>query len=885
MSAQDSTLHIYLHDDTVHLNEHFCLTVRANSFASIEAFQLSINFDPYLLDFDSVGQLNQTIDLDESFFGLQETHIGIVRLGFFDPFESYTLPDSAVLFSLCFTAYGQPGELCPVNLADFPLPLEFISNEQVIDDFTRRDGRVEVVGGDSLTLITSSCKTGLDDSTGTLSVSAYGGNPPYFILWQHTFNSDFSGGFGLDTFGDTRVISNLIEGRYRLTITDEDGNRFRDSINLRKANDLVYSTLVGQPTCDNTPDGVIVIDSVQGGIVPAQFKWSDGVMFSQERYDLFAGEYTITITQPLGCRITDTFLLQANSIQTTIIEEDETCLDRGDGRFQIDVFGGDPIDSLGYVIFYKEDTITGSVVVDSLLSAGTHPVLILDSIGCEKKVDVSIGTGLSFGVDELMTDNVSCFGDSSGSIYLEPKTITGLEILPYHFEWSNADSAMVDSSSILLFDLPNGNYSITVTSDGLEGCAWDTTFIITQPPFMNVQTASITPASCDPDNDGEATINITGGTPDGDGGYLIIWDNLEDSTTAVQLSADTHSVRVIDLEGCVVEHEVVIPNTDPPTVIGASIRNMRCDSAAIGSILTIFSSPFGIEKYRWSTGDSTSSIDNIGPGLYEVTVTDRNGCTDTFNFRAEIPIGPNIDSLLIQNIQCAGDTNGRLDVVFTMGEGDIDRIEWNEVVGTDSLLNLRSGGYNVIVYDNNACVDSAATTIVEPEVLDVDFDVSDDVNDTGVGSILATVSGGWSPYEYDWMADTIPTDSAIYNLHAGTYFLQLVDAEGCIIMDTVQVFSVSSVKGTLQDVFTIVPYPNPASSVLNFDQTPLKEETGFSFVIYDMHGMNCLSGKLESLEDIVVDISTLANGAYTIIWVSEQGGVFGSRFIKQRDQP
>ena len=876
--AQDSLAHFYLTDTSVALQEQVCLPLRVNNFDSIEAFQLSINFDPYLLDFDSIGHLNADIGLNLG-FGLQEKHLGIIRLVFFDPFTSHTLADSAVLFTICYTAYGLTDELCPVNIANFPLPLEVISMEQEVDA-TSSNAIVDIIAGSNLELLSSACKTGLNDSTGSLSFTVYGGNPPYFAIWQHTFNSNFSGGFGIDTFGETYVLNNLIEGRYRISITDEDGSRIRDSLNVIKANDLTYFIDITNPVCDNDPTGSIRIDSLTGGIRPSQFKWSDGELFSKTRKDLSAGDYYLTITSPLGCRTVDTFLLESTTIQANVQAFDESCLNKNDGSFILSASGGHPINGAHYLYVYKSDTISASFLQDSQLAVGDYEIQIIDSLGCAKFVDIEIGTGLSFGISEVTVVGVNCFGESSASIFLRPKTLTGDEILPYSFDWTGTDSARIDSASILLDNLSAGTYTISISNASIQGCSIDTTFIISQPPFLSVATTSIVPSSCVPGDDGEARIQITGGTPDGDGKYFISWDNGEDSTVAVSLSAGLHTIRVLDLNGCLREHEVEIPTTDPPGLIGSSIRDFRCDSLPVGSILTVFSSPFGIDSYEWSTGDMSSSIDNLIPGVYTCIVTDRNGCIDTFSFDAPAPMGPEISDVIVNNIQCFGDTNGRIDIIYNLGPGTLDSITWNGNLGGDSLINLRSGGYRVKLYDTNGCVDSAATTLVNPEVIHITYSSLPDSNLLNTGTIAATVTGGWSPYSFSWTPGTHRDSSFIDNLAKGTYYLTLVDAEGCAYTDSVVVDFVSGIYQYSQDVDYSI-FPNPSSSYLNLDWHLDTECANCKIVVFGSLGQQqYYKETMPSLMPWQLDISEFAIGQYWLAIISEGKVVAVSTFHK-----
>lgn len=878
LRAQDSTIHVYIVEDTVRMGKQVCMPVYVDNFVNIDAFQLSFNFDPYLLDFDSVANLNTDIGLTEGFFGLQETHLGIVRITFFDALMSHTVPDSSTLFELCFTAYGTPDELCPVNISNFPLPIEFISNLQNATNFSTRSAELDILPSDTLTGLVNSCHNVFPDTTGSLSISAYGGTPPYFVLWQHTFNANFSGGFSLNDEGDVQEIENLIEGRYRISITDNDGTRFRDSINLVRANTLNYVSTIEHPICDNTFEGSIEIDSLQGGIVPSQFKWSDGELFSRNRSGLTTGEYYLTITQPLGCRIIDTFTLSANSIIPAIDVANESCLDTADGGFTLSLMGGNPIDTLGYEIYYNNDTTFGFSLADTGLAIGQYNVLVRDSLGCEKEIDFEVRSGVSFGVDSLSLSPVRCFGDSTASIYLRPKNLSGDEVLPYTFSWTGTDSAVVDSQSIYLPNLPRGSYSIRVTNDAAPGCFWDTSFVFGHPPFLNVLTSNVVPASCDPGMDGEATISIFGGTPDGDGKYLILWPNGQDSTTATMLSADTITVRVIDAEGCQATHDVIVPSTPPPTLIGSSIRDIRCDSMPRGSILTIFSSPFGLESYAWSTGDSTSNIEDIRPGAYTCTVTDRNGCSAVFDFEAKVPNGPEITDFMIDNIQCHGDSNGRLEVSYIEGDNIIAGVSWNGFPGRDSLTNLPPGGYTGIVFDAAGCTDTVATTLLDPTPISISHTIIDDVDGQGIGSITSTPTGGWSPYQYSWIPDSLPNDSIVSNLVMGAYVLTVEDAQGCQKVDTVLVDEVSAtVNISSKSAWTL--FPNPTSSELTISPPHHIIEGQLDISVYDAQGKKMLSKQVNTFP-ATIDVNILPSGSYHLKVSSTALSLVDLHFIK-----
>jgi PKD repeat protein len=83
---------------------------------------------------------------------------------------------------------------------------------------------------------------------------------------------------------------------------------------------------------------------------------------------------------------------------------------------------------------------------------------------------------------------------------------------------------------------------------------------------------------------------------------------------------------------------------------------------------------------------------------------------------------------------------------------------------SDSLNNYTFTDSNFITVVNSPRIDSLIKT---PN------------NCNGNGSILAQVSGGYSPYHYTWAPGTFPDSIAIVGLRAGLYTLLVTDSNGC----------------------------------------------------------------------------------------------------------
>ena len=130
---------------------------------------------------------------------------------------------------------------------------------------------------------------------------------------------------------------------------------------------------------------------------------------------------------------------------------------------------------------------------------------------------------------------------------------------------------------------------------------------------------------------------------------------------------------------------------------------------------------------------------------------------------------------------------------------------------------------------------------------------------SATGSAVATVSGGASPYTYDWSNGA--TGSSITNVVSGTYALTVVDANGCqFVDDTVNVTYVNGILQLSADQQVKV-YPNPATDVLNLIWS---QKSNAEVTVLDLNG-NVIStftasGDMKS----VCNVRNLAAGAYLL---------------------
>ena len=152
------------------------------------------------------------------------------------------------------------------------------------------------------------------------------------------------------------------------------------------------------------------------------------------------------------------------------------------------------------------------------------------------------------------------------------------------------------------------------------------------------------------------------------------------------------------------------------------------------------------------------------------------------------------------NIGCNGTSDGNAVSLPQGGVAPYDFV-WNTTqtvsgVNSDTLFDLAAGTYTVTITDNNGCLANDSVTIIVPPPLEVTMD-STNVSCHGGrdGTTTATGIGGTPPYNYLWSHGD-DSSTAIF-LRAGVYTATVIDASGCVIQDSIEIFSPLPISLTL----------------------------------------------------------------------------------------
>jgi Tol biopolymer transport system component len=179
----------------------------------------------------------------------------------------------------------------------------------------------------------------------------------------------------------------------------------------------------------------------------------------------------------------------------------------------------------------------------------------------------------------------------------------------------------------------------------------------------------------------------------------------------------------------------------------------------------------------WSDGQTTTLADNLASGIYQVTVTDSEGCSDTKSATIDEIGGPWITFSYITDNPCYGMNEGAIDITV-FGIAPPYSYEWSNGAVTEDINGLAAGTYHVNVTDKAGCKKNGSFKILEPAPLNLTISTTNSAVITTNGSAQVKVSGGTSPYEYYWQ-ETGTTESLETGLGSGTYHAVITDANGC----------------------------------------------------------------------------------------------------------
>lgn len=315
--------------------------------------------------------------------------------------------------------------------------------------------------------------------------------------------------------------------------------------------------------------------------------------------------------------------------------------------------------------------------------------------------------------------DVSCFGLSDGSVKAIP---SGGASLQYQYAWATNTAIPTPGNSQVWYNLSAGTYTVTVTD--IANCTAVATVTLTNPDELDITSISTVDVTCNGAQNGSITLDgVTGGTQDNNNTYYYIWyfagtpdvyiPGTNNNSFLTNLSGDSYKVVVVDANNCEITETVDVFEADAMTYTGGAITTPSCynyEDGAIASVVVAGGvSPYDYQWYKDGnilTGETSTSLSNIGDGEYTLEVTDDDGCTIEFDFTVTEPDAIIANVALVSGITCNGEDDGSLTVNISP-LGGIYTVLWSGPNGFSSndvtIADLEPGNYSVQVQDDDLC--------------------------------------------------------------------------------------------------------------------------------------------------------------------------------------
>jgi hypothetical protein len=243
---------------------------------------------------------------------------------------------------------------------------------------------------------------------------------------------------------------------------------------------------------------------------------------------------------------------------------------------------------------------------------------------------------------------------------------------------------------------------------------------------------------------------------------------------------------------------------------------------------------------------SADTLSMLSPGDYTVTVVGNSMCgtvSETVTISSASTLSASISGNMLL---CAGESNGTLIATQSGGVAPYT-YSWSTGGLTAQADLLGAGTHTVTITDNNGCTVVDSMQVTEPLPIAASFAVVDEA--TGCdGAATVVISGGTAGYSVLWdLAAGNQTTTTATGLCAGTYFVSIADANGCVIKPSVVVSSTIAIA-ELESEIGLEVYPNPNT------------------------GQFLLSFELESAEDVEITVLDIAGQE---VYRRKHGNVIG----------
>jgi gliding motility-associated-like protein len=552
----------------------------------------------------------------------------------------------------------------------------------------------------------------------------------------------------------TQSISVTTSGTYTVTLTNASGC---------SATSLpVAVTIFATPTATITAGGATTF--CQGGNVTLNanagsgysYQWNNNTN-NQSLVVSTAGTYTVTVTDANGCSATSAVTtVTVNPLPTTTSIFGSTALCVGTTT----ILGTTSLNPTWSSSNTAVATVSATGVVTGV-TAGTATITysITNANGCSNTASTTVT------VSPLPTATIAAVGNTTfcqgGSVTLLAANAPSGSTFVY--QWRLNGTAIVGAIGNTYVATASGNYSVTITANGLcQATSANTTVTVNPLPVLAANTGAT--SVCQGSTTTLANTTATGTWTSSDNTIATINPG-NGLVTGENAGTVTLTYTFTNANGCTsaVSTNFTV-NALPTAAITANGTTTFCQ----GGNVTLTASTG--TSYLWSNGATTASIVTNTSGNYVVTVTNANGCS-----AVSIPMMVTVNPLPVAAITANGPTTfcqgGNVTLVASTGTS----YAWSNGAITQSITVSTAGTYSVTVTNSDGCSATSASTTVTVNALPTPTITASGATTFCQGSTVTLTSSAGTAYL--WSSGET-TQSIIANVD-GPYSVTVTNASGC----------------------------------------------------------------------------------------------------------
>jgi hypothetical protein len=552
---------------------------------------------------------------------------------------------------------------------------------------------------DYILRVTGDCE---NTGEGAVYIEPIGGEPPYDINWISPF-------YPSDLSVTSTTKTNLSSGTYQLVITDSTTPDDLERPFLFTISDSSFCVSIssdGTYCAENNGIIGVTADTSSNNVTYYLYNLDNVLINSATTvvgFNQFIGlspdVYYVIAEDEGGC----TAKTQTCSIKPStdfdyelFVVDNSECFNATGRIFVVNQNSSGP-----YTYQWSNGETTQSI---SGLTSGQYSVTVTDKFGCSKTKITTVNTLPKPEFISWEIISPSCIAsDGRVTFYLTGGT------LPIKYFLSNGDSQILYYREVSFFGLPTGTYTVTAVDAGK--CSASTQVSLTALDSFVILNVSVIKSKCN-SNNGSVIIDIQGGAvPYNAYLYFEAGNYVSQTTSSNQIvfnniPSGTHQLVITNSSKCFYEQIIVLENENKFSLTTTNV-DTSCGENNGYTTLTITSG--GSAPYIYQVGSQqktstllTETFSNLSPGLYNVSVTDNDGCQQStvIIIQDSEPV-----EFTIITQTCKDGDDAAILLLITSGEPPFT-IDWSLNVGLQSgiyVTGLTEGDYFVVVTDNKGC--------------------------------------------------------------------------------------------------------------------------------------------------------------------------------------